>query len=134
MMMTVGTVNPNRRRTTVGLILLVVGMLLILWSWGSWVYRAGVAEQEDTLSPGTTSMAEDDSPPQTLSPEGSRVVQAIPRLLMVTLVVVVIALFGTVAIRRAGRRYFETAARRRARPTRTDDAWSQYRLPDDLDD
>lgn len=40
------------RRTRAGLILLVAGTLLIVWAWGSWIFRTSDSsdEQDETVS------------------------------------------------------------------------------------
>ncbi len=37
----------RRRRT--GLVLLITGILLLLWSWGSWYYRVSIPDERPVL-------------------------------------------------------------------------------------
>ncbi len=130
--MSPSTRSSEPRRITTATILLILGLLLLLWSWGSWVYRANVERQEATAT--RASPPEHASEPTVVPDRESKrrlAIRAMPLVLVVTTFLVFVVLIGMFLIRRAARRYFAMLGRRRASRTVTEDLWSQHRLPDD---
>jgi len=117
--MTFGTRRSDQRRTRFGLVFLVLGLALVLWAWGSWVYRASYPpEKEETTTQNVS----------TASADTIRAVRASPLVLLVGLLLVLLALFGSHALIRAARRYRALALRKRPPPTPADDVWAMNKL------
>jgi len=132
--MSLGIGSSEPRRITAATILLVLGVLLLLWAWGSWVYRANVKRQEAVTARvatapevGTTPAASDGNAAR------ERAIRTIPFAMMVILLVLLVVLIGFVLISRAARRYFAALNRKRMAPTVAQDVWSQHRLPDEVE-
>ena len=121
-MMIGGAESGEQHRWRVGLIVLVAGILLMLWAWGSWAYRLS-AEQPDTRI-GSTIRAE----PTT---EQVHAAGAMRWFLAVALVVVVLGLFGSYVLLRMSRRYRDAAMRAPAAPTAHEDVWSMHKVPEE---
>ncbi len=117
--MNLGKPGSEQHRTRVGLLFLAIGVVLVLWAWGSWVYRAS-APVEAAGSP-----IQNVSAP---SPDTVRAVQLSPLILLVGLLLLLLFLFGSHAMVRAARRYRELAARKRPPPTASDDVWAMNKL------
>lgn len=117
--MTLGMHGSDQHRKRLGLPLLVIGITLMLWAWGNWVYRASKSlEREGTI-------AQDVSTP---SPDTIRAVRLSPLVLLVGLLLVLLVLFGSYALIRAARRYHAIADRKRPPPTPADDVWAMNKL------
>ena len=117
--MTLGMRGWDQRRTRLGLPLLVIGIILVLWAWGSWIYRASIPVERDGV------VIQEVSAP---SPDTIRAVRLSPLVLLVGLLLVLLALFGSHALIRAARRYRALAARKRPPPTPADDVWAMNKL------
>jgi hypothetical protein len=48
--MTVGSPRSDQSRSRVALVFLVAGVMLLLWSWGSWVYRTSASARRDAVA------------------------------------------------------------------------------------
>jgi len=116
--MAIGPDGADINRLRIGLVVLVMGIVLVLWSWGNWVYRAGVPAR-------VTSLVHSDGP----ALARDTVVSLLPKLLMYSLLLGVVAFFGGYALFRAFRRYREAAHRERAGPTVELDAWAMHKAP-----
>ena len=117
--MTLGMRGSDQHRTRLGLPLLVIGLILMLWAWGSWIYRASkTAEREGAI-------AQNVSAP---SPDTVLAVRLSPLILLVGLLLVLLVLFGSYALIRAARRYRALADRKRPPPTPADDVWATNKL------
>ncbi len=112
-------------RIRLAIVILVIGIVMILWSWGNWVYRASTPPLEVPLAQ-----------TQSDAPDALRVkaVSHLPQILMYSLIIGVVALFGGYAVLRASRRYYEAADRKRAGPTVTPDAWAMHKVSHYNDD
>lgn len=117
--------TPEQTRSRTGMVFLVLGLLLVFWACGSWVYRisadqtAAAAVRHDGVEAGTEKLK---------AAGGMRL------LMVVVLVLALVILFGTYAAVRAARRYRAEASRQRASPTAADDVWSMHKLPGSVDD
>jgi hypothetical protein len=117
--MTLGMRGSDQHRTRLGLLFLVIGIILVLWAWGSWVYRASVpVETEGAIARNVSSP----------SPDTVRAVRLSPVILLVGLFLVLLFFFGSYALVRAARRYRELADRKRPPPTPADDVWTMNKL------
>jgi len=117
--MTLGLRGSDQHRKRLGLPFLVIGIVLILWAWGSWIYRASKSvEREGTVAQNVISP----------SPDTIRAVRLSPLVLMVGLFLVLLVLFGSYALIRVARRYRALADRKRPPPTPADDVWAMNKL------
>ena len=74
---------PERYRVRNGLVFLVAGVLLLLWAWGSWLYR--------TWQPGFLPTQER---AEAIEAAGDQAPLSTPLLLFIVPVVLLLALFG----------------------------------------
>lgn len=117
--MTLGMGGSDQHRKRLGLPLLVIGIVLMLWAWGSWIYRTSKsAEREGAIAQNVTAP----------SPETIRAVGPSTLVLVVGLLLVLLVLFGSYALIRAARRYRALADRKRPPPTPSDDVWAMNKL------
>jgi len=123
--MTSGTSGSEQNRTRMGLVFLVVGVVLVMWAWGSWIYRASVpAETAGTLAEHVAAA----------NPAVVRAARLSPLVLLVGLLLVLVVLFGSYTLIRAIRRHRALADRKRPPPTPADDAWAMNKLRNPPDD
>ena len=118
-MMIGGVEGSEQHRWRVGLVVLVAGILLTLWAWGSWAYRL---QPDPRLE--NTILAEP-------TPEQLHAASAMRWFLIVAFVIVAIGLFGSYVLLRMSRRYREAAARHPAPRTSYEDVWSMHKTSDD---
>lgn len=119
--MTLGIRDSDQHRKRLGLPLLVIGIILMLWAWGSWIYRSSIRAEIDGA------IIQDVPAP---SSETIRTVR-LPSLILLVgllLVLLLLVLFGSHALIRAARRYRALADRKRAPPTPSDDVWAMNKL------
>ncbi|UCE58369.1 MAG: hypothetical protein JSU63_13115 [Phycisphaerales bacterium] len=116
--------DPEHKRVRLAIALLISGIILVLWAWGNWVYRTS------NSGAGASSVQVEPTAP---IDEARRkaAADAAPRLLMYTLLLILVVLFGGYALIRASRRHYEAISRKRAAPTATEDLWAMHSLPDD---
>ncbi|MFQ5591151.1 MAG: hypothetical protein ACE5HE_08320 [Phycisphaerae bacterium] len=107
-------------RIRVAVAILVIGVVLILWSWGNWVYRASVEERPSRAV--STQAAAPDA-------QRDRAIKVLPQVLAYAAVIVLVALFGGYALLRASRRYREAAGRDRSTPSAVQDVWAMHKTP-----
>ena len=117
--MTLGMRGSDQHRKRLGLPLLVIGIILMLWAWGNWIYRASKSvEREGTIAQNVPAP----------SPDTVLAVRLSPLVLLVGLLLVLLVLFGSHALIRAARRYRALADRKRPPPTPADDVWAMNKL------
>jgi len=117
--MTLNLRGSDQHRMRLGLPLLVIGLILMLWAWGSWIYRASIP-----VETGGVVVQEVPAP----SPDAIRAARLSPLVLLVGLLLVLLVLFGSHALIRAARRYRALANRKRPPPTAADDVWAMNKL------
>ncbi|MBI1824834.1 MAG: hypothetical protein HY287_17225 [Planctomycetes bacterium] len=123
--MILGERGSEQYRTRLGLLMLVVGILLLTWASGSWLYRTNVpsaidgASMERSLDRATTHMM---------------AVRSSPFFLMVALLLLTAFLVGSIIIVRTIRSYRDSVLRKPSEPTTHQDVWSMHRPPRDADD
>jgi len=116
--MTMGMRGSDRHRTRFGLVFLVIGIILVLWAWVSWIYRASVpAETGGALAEHAAA-----------NPDVVRAVRLSPLVLLVGLLLILLVLFGSYTLIRAIRRYHVLTDRQRPPPTPADDVWAMNKL------
>ena len=48
--MTAGSLRSDQSRMRMALVFLVAGVMLLLWSWGSWVYRTSASARQAAVA------------------------------------------------------------------------------------
>ncbi len=119
--MTLHGSDADPKRMRVGMLFLAVGLVLLLWAWGSWVYRASVPATDVSISAGSPSSAP--------SPDVERAARASPAMLVGALLLVLVFLVGSYAIVRGSRRFREALLPSRPTPTASDDVWTMHKTP-----
>lgn len=112
----------DQHRLRIGLVVLVTGVILMLWAWGSWAYRLSAEKPDPRIG---TRIVEAPTEQQVQAAGAMR------WFLVVVFVVAVGGLLGSYVLLRMARRYRESANRSRPPATNYPDAWSMHRLPDD---
>lgn len=146
-----GQPDSEQNRFKLGVLFLIIGLLLVLWAWGSWVFRISADSSEKAnpdaalpfVSPPAIRgsslafppwllMGEGNSPSDTNEkPEGLRLV-ALTSMTVVLLMTVF--LFGSLAVVIGTRRWRALADRKRAPPTPNADVWAMHKVPDEYVD
>lgn len=113
--------RPEQVRLRTGTILLVVGLALVLWAWGSWLYRTSVAHSESVA----VRVEIDEG-----NADQEQAVRAAPLFLLVASLLMLVFLAGSFVLVRLGRRRRQLADRKRAAATPVEDIWARHKLPD----
>lgn len=113
-----GMRGSNQHRTRIGLVFLVIGAGLLLWAWGSWIYRASNPQEME----GAIAL-----PVPAPNPDSMRAFLLSPLVIIIGLLLVLMVLFGSHVFIRAARRYRALDDRKRA-PTPADDVWAMNKL------
>jgi heme/copper-type cytochrome/quinol oxidase subunit 2 len=108
----------EQRRTTMGLAFLVLGLVLLMWAWGSWIYRTSNAAKPIVVGHAET--------PE----EKVKTVAIAPGMLVGGVILFVVFLAASFVFVRASRRYRQSLSRRGSPPTDTTDVWSMHKLKD----
>jgi ABC-type Fe3+ transport system permease subunit len=116
-----GGADKEQHRMKIGLVFLVVGVLLVLWAWGSWIYRTSNRTEGVAVAVDVTH----DAPAEKV-----KAVRAAPMVLLSVTLVVLAFLVASYVLVRASRRYRMTLERRANPPTDTRDVWSMHKLKD----
>lgn len=120
-LMTFGSPGTDHNRTTVALVFLVVGILLLVWAWGSWMYRTSVSVPPPVAAEAAGSQ-------ERPAPVGE---DAMFRpWLIVGAVLVLVVLFGGYVLIRSTRRSSEAGGRRKTPPSSGMDVSAGQRLPE----
>jgi ABC-type Fe3+ transport system permease subunit len=128
--MTLGGLGGESNRVRIGLAFLLMGLLLLAWSWGSWVYRTSATQVATAESP---TQSEDASDP--LSPEKKAVAARSLTLVLLTIFALFLAvLLGSFVIVRYGRNYFAMHGRGKTAPTTNASVWEMHQPPPLNDD
>lgn len=123
-MMIIGQDSHDQGRLRVGLVILVLGVLLMLWSWGSWAYRLSAERPDPRIGVTETAVIEPTA-------EQAHAAGAMRYFLIVALAIGLIGLFGSYILLRMSRQFRESASRSRAAPTPYQDVWATHQKPDD---
>lgn len=113
----------EQRRTALGLAFLVLGLMLLMWAWGSWMYRTSTRSKPITVE--RSSEVDEDS---------EKAARMAPEMLIGGIVIVVVFLVGSLVFVRASRRYRKSLKRRPGEPTDTTDVWAMHKLKEFPDD
>ena len=122
--MILGEPGSERYRSRLGLLMLVIGIVLLLWAWSSWLYRASVPTKVD----GHAEILVEPTAQRMLALRSS------PLFLMVFFVLILAFFVGSYVVVRMIRRYRDTVLRNRAAPTDAQDVWRMHRPPRDADE
>lgn len=141
-----GQPDSEQNRFKLGVLFLVIGLLLVLWAWGSWVFRVS-ADARDKAKPqavipivqppivrGTT-FAIDPliliTATLAVTDEDSGGLSLLALTSMTVVLLLIVFLFGALAIVVGTRRWQALAGRKRAPPTPNADVWAMHKVPDD---
>jgi len=105
----------------VGIVLLLAGVLLILWAWGNWVFRASRPESTSRFF---------DSHAADLKVQSATAVAVLPQILMYAMAIVLVVLFGSYALVRAFRNYREPFSSSRPPSTPVQNIWRMHKVPE----
>ncbi len=119
-----GHSDREQHRIKLGLAFLVIGVVLVLWAWGSWIFRATTRAESSVVAAKSTIES---------SPEKLKVVRAAPSVLLTVGIVVLIFLVSSYVFVRASRRYRLGLIRKAPAPTDTTDVWAMNK-PRSFDD
>ena len=125
---TFGQQEPKRIR--LGMVFLAAGIVLVLWAWGSWIYRASTTT---AVPPSVRVLDNHSGSVQDESPVVNQTEAAglLPVFLMFGFILVIVFLVGSYVLVRTTRRYRAGLTRTRSPPTDTSDVWSMHQLPHD---
>lgn len=112
-----------QKRTTLGLAFLVLGLVLLMWAWGSWMYRTSTAAKPIAVSRSVDA-----------GEESEKAVRIAPAMLVGGILLVVVFLAATFVLVRSSRRYRQSLLKRRGAATTSDDVWAMHRPKEFLDD
>lgn len=117
--------NPTVKRQRAALVIALLGLLLIMWAWGSWMYRASTFAA-------TAAVTATGAEPRAANPAQSA--RLLSMFLLVLLILALVVIVGGYAVVRAGRRIREPISERMQRSTASDDVWQQHKLPPQWDE
>lgn len=143
-----GQPDSEQNRFKLGVLFLVIGLLLVLWAWGSWVFRVS-ADSRDKIKPeaaipwmhppivrggslasvGISFLGQGTSGSASDGDSGGLRLVALTS--MTILLLLIVFLFGTLAIVVGTRRWKALAERRRAPPTPNADVWAMHKVPEE---
>jgi len=119
--MSLGPSISSTHRMKLGLVFLALGVVLLIWAWGNWIYRSSTGMGESGV------VLEERAGPR--SPATIQALKASPFVLMVGLLLVLAFLIGSYAIVRGSRRLREALLHQKAPPTASDDVWMMHKTP-----
>ena len=139
--MTVGSPGSEHHRGRFALLFLVIGLLLVLFAWLSWIGRVSAPDDGPPVSVRSAmrvgdraDLALDGLPFADQDRRREAAVRIGGPTLMVGLLLTLLFLGGSLVIVRATRRYQAATSRRRGPPTANDDVWSMHKLPNESDE
>lgn len=133
--MMLGTPGTEEQRMRVGFSFLIIGLLLVFWAWGSWIYRTSVPVQAQAMARSQTSDGSlDQESEQGAAGDRVRVARAFWLFLLVGGALVLLVIFGSYVIVRAMRRYRSVLEAQDQESTNKPDVWSMHKVPPDYDD
>lgn len=119
--MGLGTSASSTNRLKLGLVSLALGVVLLLWAWGNWIYRSSNGFSDGAVAAEHAVAGR--------SPAAMQAVRASPFVLMVGFFLVIVFLVGSYAIVRGSRRLREALLYQKPKPTASDDVWSMHKPP-----
>lgn len=135
--MTLGTSGADQHRHRTALAFVGIGGLLLVFAWGTWLYRTSLGTMPAPQTPPGVASPTGDGPGGSEGPTADRreaAVRAAPFFLLIVFLLVLLVLFGGYAIVRVARRYLAATDRRRGPPTPSDDVWTVHTTPGSNDD
>ena len=113
----------EQRRTMLGLAFLVMGLILLMWAWGFWIYRTSTRAQP--IAVGKATEDADDS---------AKAARIAPGMLLGGVLLFVVFLAATFVFVRSSRRFRSSLGRRARKPSDTTDIWAMHKLKEFPDD
>jgi len=132
--MMLGTPATEQQRLRVGFLFLTLGLLLVFWAWGSWIYRASVPAQAQAIARAQAEPDDAEGTPNNARGERVKVARAMWLFLLVGAGLVLLVIFGTYVLVRAIRRYRAVLESDEDDRSMHSDVWSMHKLPPDDDD
>jgi hypothetical protein len=126
----VGSASSDQNKARLGFLFLIVGLVLIFWACGSWMYRASVPVHAQAQVRAQGNGVQQDELPDGLG-DRAQVARALWLFLIVGAGLILLVLFGTYAIVRAARRFRSTLEPEKPEEPDTRDVWSMHRLADE---
>lgn len=144
--MTLGTPYEEGHRVRVGSVFLIVGIFMVAWAWGNWIYRTAKA-RDAAAQYRATEAVRDSADSEAASERPARgprlatqpkerqvaVLKSAAFALVAALGAFLVVLVGSYAIVRGARQYRRLAALERAAPTEAIDVWSMQKPPADFE-
>lgn len=112
------------KRQRAALVIALLGLLLIMWACGNWVYRTSVVASAAVTTPGA----------DTHVPDPAQSARLLSMFLLVLLILALVVIVGGYAVVRAGRRLQKPIASHARGSTPSDDVWQQHKLPAQWDE
>jgi len=144
--MTAPPAQEGRLRSRAGTAILLIGIVLVLWAWGNWVYRLTprggaprpalaptVGGTPPTATPSAASSAsgaESPSAPDSSTPDQKRTAARMALVVIIGGVVIMTVFVGAIALARAARRWRATTSRRQLPPSTAGDVWALHKTPE----
>lgn len=128
-----GAKGTEQHRIRAGVLLLSFGIILLVWAWGSWIYRTSVAGAGTSGGEAVTAPldpAAGGAGNGERSPDAASVAKALPAFLGLGFLLVVVFFVGSFVIVRTLRKYREGLERKSPPPTDSEDVWSMHRDPE----
>lgn len=130
----IGDPSTEHHRTRVGFLFLAAGLLLVIWAWGSWLYRAKIPLHRQAVADSNGEKMASAPPSSRDSADARKVAETMPLFVLAGLILVLVFVFGSYAFLRFSRRYRQTLEHERAPPSDARDVWQMHRIPDYEDD
>lgn len=132
-----GARGTEQHRIRAGILFLSFGIILLVWAWGSWIYRTsatGAGTVGSEAVPAPLDGAPGGSAEGARNPDATGVAKALPTFLGVGFLLVVVFFIGSFVIVRTLRKYREDLERKSPPPTDSEDVWSMHRISEQDDE
>lgn len=135
--------EDDQRRNRTALIVFLAGVLLVLWAFGTLVYRTSIQRPEhiehpeqSTRSPVESASASAGRVPPGLSSKNVKATSATAMMFLLALALLMLFIMGSYILIRGSRRYQQWVGQKRSSSTPSEDLWAIHRTPalDDEDD
>lgn len=104
----------EQKRFRTGVVTLTIGVLLVVWAWGSWMYRTSAEKPALADSAGTDAVT-----------PAAPAINALTQIVLYGMILIIVLAVGSLAISRSIRRFITRSDEPRT-PTPSSDVWSMY--------